>query len=301
MFHHFKGGKHIDGQGAISQDQFQQIIDYLRLNYNLIGANEFSYKVENNLLKTEDVVLSFDDGLKCQYDLALDVLDQNNIDAYFFIYTGMLDGVGIELEVYRDFRSRSFHDFDDFFQLFFRMTSDIFNKEKMTTIKLCASNFLKEHSLYTENDRIYRFIRDKVLTKVQYEEILNSMMVSKGYRIENYVQNLFMTEDNILDLSNCGHLIGLHSYSHPTMIHELSHTQQEYEYSKNMEKLSEICGVKIKSMSHPCGRYADHTLEVLKKLGITVGFCSLMSKNQSKTVLELPRNDHMNVYRETLL
>ena len=83
MFHHFKGGKHIDGQGAISQDQFQQIINYLRLNFNLIGANEFSHNAENNLLKPDDVVLSFDDGLRCQYDLALSVLEENKIDAYF--------------------------------------------------------------------------------------------------------------------------------------------------------------------------------------------------------------------------
>ena len=90
MFHHFKGGNHIEGQGAITQEQFQQIIEFLKKNYNLIGAAEFNDKCEKNKLASGDVVLSFDDGLKCQYDLALDVLDFYKIDAYFFIYSNSI-------------------------------------------------------------------------------------------------------------------------------------------------------------------------------------------------------------------
>ena len=166
----------------------------------------------------------------------------------------------------------------------------------MVSIKVQGSNFLQEHAIYTESDRIYRFIRDKVLTKMQYGEILSRMMVSKRYKAERYISNLFMPDDDLLDLSHRGPTIGLHSYSHPTMIHQLPHVEQELEYSRNMKKLTEICGRRVKSMSHPCGRYNEYILNVLKTWELRSG-SALMYENRKQSILELPRNDHMNILR----
>lgn len=301
MFHHFKGGNHIEGQGAITQEQFQQIIEFLKKNYNLIGAAEFNDKCEKNKLASGDVVLSFDDGLKCQYDLALDVLDFYKIDAYFFIYTGIFEKVGTELEIYRDFRSRKFDGFDNFFALFLEKVATIFHTEKLNHLKAQAAKFLNEHQVYTKNDRIYRYLRDVVLSSSQYKQIMESMMADAGYFAHKYFENLFMNKKEVLDLANRSHCIGLHSHSHPTMIQDLDILEQKQEYIQNLKILNSILNIQLKAMSHPCGRYNTQTLQVLRKLGVKTGFRSSMSKIRNQSTLEIPRNDHMNVLRAATL
>jgi len=52
------------------------------------------------------------------------------------------------------------------------------------------------------------------------------------------------------------------------------------------------------AMSHPCGNYNDDTLRILKRFGIRIGFRSNNSVTHINTCLEVPRNDHANIYRE---
>ena len=47
-----------------------------------------------------------------------------------------------------------------------------------------------------------------------------------------------------------GHLIGLHSYSHPTQMSKLSKEKQELEYQNNYDHLTGLISKPIKVMSH---------------------------------------------------
>ena len=55
-------------------------------------------------LEPSDICLSFDDALRCQYDLALPVLKEYKIKAFFFIYSALLCGIDNYLEIFRDFK-----------------------------------------------------------------------------------------------------------------------------------------------------------------------------------------------------
>ena len=61
-----------------------------------------------------------------------------------------------------------------------------------------------------------------------------------------------MTEQDLIKISNKGHIIGLHSYSHPMQLSKLKKSDQEMEYKKNYEHLKKIIKKPIKSMSHVC-------------------------------------------------
>ena len=108
-----------------------------------------------------------------------------------------------------------------------------------------------------------------------------------------------MNEKEVLKLHKDDHIIGLHSYSHPTKISSLSINNQFDEYKENLSHLSELLNtLDINSVSHPCGDYNKDTLNVLTKLGIKVGFRSNMSINNIITSLEIPREDSSNVFKE---
>ena len=87
MFHHFHNKEHIRGQGSIGKKKFIDILDFLEKNFNLLGADKFSQKIINGTIKANDIVLSFDDALKCQFDIAGPILKERNISSFFFIYS----------------------------------------------------------------------------------------------------------------------------------------------------------------------------------------------------------------------
>ena len=111
-------------------------------------------------------------------------------------------------------------------------------------------------------------------------------------------KDLWMSEEDLVITSSKGHLIGLHSYSHPTQMSKLSKVEQELEYKKNYDHLTSLIGIPIKVMSHPCGDYNETTLEILKSMGIDIGFRSSMSLKDIHSPLEIPREDHANVFKE---
>ena len=116
-----------------------------------------------------------------------------------------------------------------------------------------------------------------------------------------------MNNEHIVKMRKLGHLIGLHSHTHPTVLEELSLEEQTDEYSKNITILSKIlnCDKKeIKSMSHPCGSYNQHTLKILKDLGIELGFRRTMEieleknmKKNNNSFLEIARQDHAEIIK----
>ena len=102
MFHHFyDNDKHIKVQGAINSEDFRKIIYYLKENYNLMSADEWKLKTINDELEDKDICITFDDNLLCQFEIALPVLKEFDLKAFWFIYSSPLTGVIEKLELYK--------------------------------------------------------------------------------------------------------------------------------------------------------------------------------------------------------
>ena len=117
MFHHFHGNGHIKTQGSIDQKKFIQIIKKIKKKYNLLNADNFYEKCISQKLKKNDVCLTFDDGLKCQYDIAYPILKKMKIKAFFFLYSSAINKPS-NLEIIIYFRFRCFNDINDFYTNF---------------------------------------------------------------------------------------------------------------------------------------------------------------------------------------
>ena len=109
MFQHLHDKKkHSQGQGTISSDEFTQILEYAKSKYNLLDANAYEAKVASGNLAETDAVLTFDDALKSQYEIAYPILERQGIKAYFFVYTNAFSEEPDPLEFYRDYRNNYF-------------------------------------------------------------------------------------------------------------------------------------------------------------------------------------------------
>lgn len=289
MFHHFHGNGHIKTQGSIDQKKFIQIIKKIKKKYNLLNANNFYEKCISKKLKKNDVCLTFDDGLKCQYDIAYPILKKMKIKAFFFLYSSAINKPS-NLEIIRDFRFRCFNDINDFYTEFFNLFENLYYRIdfKSHTYK----NYLKNYRFYSLNDRIYRYLRDKILDEKEYLKIIFKMMRKKKYNKFNYSKKLIMSKSNIKKIINNGNLIGLHSHSHIVDLTEKNYNYQLKEYKLNLNFLYKNFKIRCNAVSYPFGRYNRDTLKIMTKIGVKVGFLSTENFKKKKTKLEISRMDH---------
>ena len=66
------------------------MINSLNNRYSILNAIDYKSKFENSTLKGTDICFSFDDALKCQFDIACAILERLGIEAYFFVYSSFL-------------------------------------------------------------------------------------------------------------------------------------------------------------------------------------------------------------------
>lgn len=301
MFHHFHDNYiHKKGQGSIDASDLKKIISFIGRE-NILDANDFYFRYKEKKLKNNHVCFTFDDGIKSQYDIAVPILENENIKSFFFIYSSLLTNKPDLLEIYRYFRTNYFNSIDEFYNHFYK-TIDVnlnsFFKSKEKKIKDLKNKF--PH--YSISDIKFRIVRDDFLKKKEYEKNMQLMFDQKKFIPSKHYKKLFMNKSDILEIYNLGHTIGLHSHSHPTLMEELDKDEQYNEYKKNKKILKREIGCNINSMSHPCGSYNKTTLKILKRLNIGIGFKQIMTienekgmKNVNNSSLELARQDHADI------
>ncbi len=307
MFHHFHDNNvHSKGQGSIDKDEFYNLVKFIG-RVNILDADIFLEKFIKNTIKENEVCLTFDDGIKCQIDIALPVLDDLKIKSFFFVYSSMFENNPDHLEIYRYFRTNYFHNIDEFYIEFYKYVESDLNKffiENEDKIKLTKQKF----PFYSFEDIKFRLVRDNFLKKNEYENIMNLIMKNNKFNPKDVFSKLFFDKKDLVNLYNNDHIIGLHSHSHPTLLEKLSYEDQEKEYQKNLQVLASILDQpknKFLSMSHPNGSYNDDTLNILKKIGIKIGFKQIMKLEKEKKMqsinnsfLEIAREDHSNILKE---
>lgn len=306
MFHHIHNEKCLPaGQGSITDREFEEILHFVGIK-NILSPDEWIFKLKNKKLNKSDLCITFDDGIKCQYEICLPILEKYNLRGFWFIYSSVFEGTIEKMEVYRYFTCNYFTSIDDFFNIFFKKCYELgIVVEKDNSFENFHQDYKLKFPFYTLNDIKYRFIRDVMLDKRDYEKIMDELIKERGLSIKDLSTNLWMTNSNLKNLSEKGHFIGLHSYNHPNMISQLSFDEQSDQYKKNYEHIYNVCKKEILSMAHPCGIYNNDTLKILKQLGIVCGFRSNMCPPDggkiNQSTLEIAREDCANILRYALI
>jgi len=84
----------------------------------------------------------------------------------------------------------------------------------------------------------------------------------------------FLTEGEIRELAQRGHVIGSHSCSHPLRMGHCSWSQLLAEWSRSCSILGDIVGDEVRSASVPGGDFAPQVAEAAARAGITQLFTS---------------------------
>jgi peptidoglycan/xylan/chitin deacetylase (PgdA/CDA1 family) len=303
MFHHFWNDRHPRGQGAMTAEELESIITFVGRD-RILPSTEWQSRAETGTLQDEDICFTFDDNLRCQFDVALPVLRRHGITAFWFVYTSVFDGALERLELYRLFRTLHFPTMERFYDAFWaQLSASPYAAEvraKLTTF--VPADHLRDFPFYTDADRTFRFVRDELLGETRYCAVMDQMMAEAGADADKLAEGLWMDAEMLRALRDDGHVIGLHSHSHPTRLGELSAEQQRQQYETNQQVLTGILQQRPTTVSHPCNSYSEQTIEILKSLGIRLGFRAnrVTSEPGSYGPLEHPREDHANLLRRII-
>jgi len=296
MFHHFHDRWHPRGQGSISADDFVRLIDDVGRD-RLLPAKEWLARARVDRLRDDDVCLTLDDSLRCQYDVAYPVMRTLGLTAFWFVYTSVMEGAVERLELYRHYRHVCFDTMDNFYLAFERTLrdSEYASRAAAALAGYAPTTYVAEFPFYSEGDRRFRFLRDEALPRGAYDVLMERMMAESAFDRGAVAATLWLDDRALQTLHAEGHVIGLHSHSHPTRIAALPPSEQEDEYRRNHDHLTRALGERPTTMAHPCGSYNADTLAILRRLGVIVGFRSTMRPCANASGLEYPREDHANL------
>ena len=291
MFHHFYDATvHPKGQGALSSDDFDDLLD--DSSCEILSADEWRHRLQDGTLASDQACLTFDDGLKCQYDIALPVLEARGLKAFWFPYTAPLAGERDHLELYRYFRTVCFPDVETFYLAFDDACKESPYAEMVGTglDGFVPGSYLADYTFYSDGDRRFRFVRDQILGQQRFFAVMDAMLEANKFDLDSASDHLWMGVKELADLLDLGHMIGLHSHSHPTNITELSREDQSHEFDTNAKWLYESLGHQAESVSYPCGAYDSQMISMLSDRGIRIGFQSRMGPSEG--AMTVPRLDH---------
>ncbi|KZL07213.1 Polysaccharide deacetylase [Pseudovibrio axinellae] len=295
MFHHFHGHGHPEVQGSIGSEDFHNILQYVGIQ-NILPANDWLAKAGAQQLSSHHSCVTFDDALLCQYDVAKPVLDELNLTAFWFVYTSVFDGEQENLEVFRYFRCTSFNNIDEFYDLFFSIAREkVGDRYHHVESIFDPEEYLKNSPFYSLKDKWFRYLRDQELDKRTYVFIMENMMERCQFDKKEAASNLWLKKEQIQLLTADGHIIGLHSHTHPTTIAKSPISVQKLEYETNRKRIKELSGYFPTTVSHPCNSYNKHTIDLLGDMGVVMGFRADIKPMKNRGPLEYAREDHANL------
>ena len=298
MFHHFHGQQPPYGQGSITAAQFADLLHHLGRE-RILPAAEWLARARADELQPDDLCLTFDDNLRCQFEVALPVLRDLGLTAFWFVPTAVLTGRLERLEIYRAFRVRNFAGVDAYYDAFMKQVRrSPFAAEVQAALQTFdPQNYLSEYPFYSDSDRQYRYVRDRVLGPQRYTDVLERFLAAQRVDVAELARDLWMDDACLCTLHAEGHVVGLHSHTHPTCLAALTQAEQAREYQDNQAYLTNLLGQPPLTMSHPCNSYTTVTLEILRGLGVQMGFRANLAPGDY-SLLEIPREDHANIMRE---
>jgi peptidoglycan/xylan/chitin deacetylase (PgdA/CDA1 family) len=265
--------------------QFKNQLLLLRKQGDFISINDLNANYRE-ILSSRDTfyLITFDDGLKEQYANGYAILEELNLEGYFFLNALNFKDKRVSY-IHKIHLLRANLKTEKILKLI---------KEKLST---SFTNYDKIRS-----KKIYRF-DDALSAELKY--ILNFLPLDRNKEetinnlFDNYfdekevIDSLYMSKDEIINLSKKG-MIGNHTYSHK-QIGRLEQKELLFEINSSKKYLEKLTNSVINSISYPFGSeevFTNKVIGVSKETNHKFGFTTIKGINNSDDdLLKLKRFD----------
>lgn len=217
---------------SITPFAFRKQIQFFKKHYQIIGLHEALSKLQLGESLNKCMILTFDDGFRCCYEVIAPILKEEQITATFFINTGTLDN---EYLMWRN-------------QLFV-----IKNKVSNQQLKSVLKAFNQKHTtrLTPKNllakSKNWAYLGQEILIQRLWKAC--SLPTPAEFLEEH---RPYMTTPQVQTLLNAGFSIGGHTDSHPICT-KLNTQELEIEIIESNQQLEAIFDVNILAFAYPFG------------------------------------------------
>lgn len=241
-----------------SVGEFARQIDFLSQNYSFVSIPEVYQAVKSGLEK-KLCAITFDDGMKDQYENTISILRRHKARATFFPITCTLSGTMPNAHKIHILLSKISSDslIDQYNEL---EPANKILKEQRTTDKrmhedIPTANF-KEAMILLSDDARARFL-NQIFSRFFLDEKL-------------LCKEIFMCEEELADLNSSGFFVENHTHSHESLENQNDgFLCKDFRESQNI--LADILGRRPTIMSYPHGRANDRVINILRQEGFTHG------------------------------
>lgn len=214
--------------------------------------------------KNNYLFVTFDDGLKEQFDLSLPILDELEIPAVFFVNSLNFEKKKVSI-VHKIHLLRSIIDPE----LFLRKINEI------VKIDFSDADKSKAHTIYRYDSSLSAELKYLLNFKLSFkqQELIIDDMFTNYFDETKILQDLYMSDQNLQVLAQKEYL-GSHTHSHyPLGLTDSKTIRFELEHSKKyLEKLTDS---QINIVSYPYGTEetcTDEVAVIAKNAGYNLGF-----------------------------
>lgn len=206
MYHYVKCRDDFKGSVPIEPIEFRNQIKWGKENFNISTPTEA--KQNNN---ERNLIITFDDATKDQYENAFKILKEENAKGYFAIMSGPLVNreipvfhlVHVVLSYFKDIEiweglKRVFH-----------------LPEHLNSLSVNYYHY--EHDYYRRN---IKYVLNFFLTEEESRFFLERKVLDVFKTKDNFIKTFYMSEQDILHMYNSGMEIGVHCNYHSPYNHE---------------------------------------------------------------------------------
>lgn len=232
----------------INTEEFSVQMQLLEKRYRPFTLSEAIRRLSDHSLPSRSVVVTFDDGYRDNYDVALPILQRHSIPATFFVASGFLGG------------GRMWN--DSVIEAMRRVDAGVLD---LTHLDLGC------HTIFDDGDRVA--VMRKLIGELKYHPMdtrqsqVNELVSVVGKPLPD---NLMMNPDQVQILSDVGMEIGGHTRLHP-ILSRIDLAQAEKEIIAGRDYLQDIIGSRISVFAYPNGRpgqdYQREHMELLRLHG----------------------------------
>jgi peptidoglycan/xylan/chitin deacetylase (PgdA/CDA1 family) len=274
---------------SVSPTNFDQQMQVLK-KYQIITTAQLLMYLETGKLKDNMVCITFDDGYQDNYNTARPILEKYNLQSTFYI---PLRFIGSQKEFWWDeLQSIIFCKCDLPQKLSISIAGHTLEFDLEDEARFDELQYQKNTSwawfekVTTKRAEVYLRLWEQ-LRPLEYgaiEKVLDKLKEWSLFASTADSTNLPMSEEQLHSIiSHPLFDIGIHTVTHPGLAYHGKEDQYN-EISTCKKELEALSGHTVNSIAYPYGIYNEDTIEVVKELGVEIGFTTQGSAVQ--------RNDH---------
>lgn len=267
---------------GVTPANFQKQLEVLKTTGSFVTPKQLLENYEAIVKSKENYYLiTFDDGLKEQYDLALPILHEQGIEALFFINSMNYVEKKVSL-VHKIHLVRS--------EVSPKIIIEYLKKNGLNT-EMSLENIAIAVTHYKYDDietAKLKYLLNFKLDKVSVEKVINSIF-ENYFKESEIIEDLYMTFEQLKTLASLS-MLGSHTHSHlPLGLLKEEELYQEIINTKSF--LSTLTSNKIEFISYPYGSMEacqDPVARIAAELGYTIGLTmnrGVNRENENKLLL----------------